>query len=198
MYREFRRIGRDLFLSGLITSHGGNLSVRLGDRIFITRRGAMLGHLEKKDIIETGLYEDDSGIALASSEIIVHRTIYQKTAALAVVHAHPPYTVVLSLSRDAIIPLDSEASYLLHRVPVLAAEKTIGSAEVANLVAPALQDYKIVVLRGHGTFATGQFLEEAFQWTSSLEAASQIVYLVELAGEKVKEYRKGVAVYQNW
>lgn len=198
MYREFRRIGRDLFLAGLISSHGGNLSVRLGDRLFITRRGAMLGHLGRQDIIETGLYTDDSGIALASSEIIVHRAIYRETAALAVVHAHPPYTVALSLSRDAIIPLDSEASYLLHRVPVLAAEKTIGSAEVARLVAPALQDYKIVVLRGHGTFAAGQFLEEAFQWTSCLEAASQIIYLVELAGEKVKEYRKGVAVYQQW
>ena len=198
MYREFRRIGRDLFLAGLITSHGGNLSVRLGDRIFITRRGAMLAHLGRSDIIETGLLEDDSGIALASSEILVHRTIYQKTAALAIVHAHPPYTVVLSFNREAIVPLDSEASYLLHRVPVLAAEKTVGSAEVAGLVAPALQDYKIVVLRGHGTFATGQFLEEAFQWTSCLEAASTIAYLVEMSGQDFKEYRKGAAAYRNW
>lgn len=198
MYREFRRIGRDLFLAGLISSHGGNLSVRLGDRVFITRRGAMLGRLGRQDVVETGLFVDDSGIALASSELIVHREIYRETSALAVVHAHPPYTVALSLSREAIVPLDSEASYLLHRVPVLAAEKTIGSAEVARLVAPALQDYKIVVLRGHGTFAVGQFLEEAFQWTSTLEAASQILYLVETGGEQVKEYRKGVAVYRQW
>ncbi|MBC7335568.1 MAG: aldolase [Clostridia bacterium] len=198
MYREFRRIGRDLFLAGLITSHGGNLSVRLGDRLFITRRGAMLGRLKRGDVIETGLEEDDSGIALASSEVVVHRAIYRETAALAVLHAHPPYTVVLSLSRDAIVPLDSEASYLLHRVPVLAAEKTIGSAEVAGLVAPALRDYKIVVLRGHGTFATGQFLEEAWQWTSCLEAASMIVYLAELSGEKIKEYRRGTADYAHW
>jgi L-fuculose-phosphate aldolase len=99
---------------------------------------------------------------------------------------------------DAIVPLDTEGSYALHRVPVLAAEKTVGSAEVANLIAPALQDYKIVVLRGHGTFATGQFLEEALQWTSCLEVASTIVYLAQLAGEKIKEYRKGVAAYQRW
>lgn len=198
MFREFKDIGRDLFLSGLVSSHGGNLSVRLGDRIFITRRGAMLGHIRRSDIVETGLRENDSSIALASSEIGVHRAIYLQTAALAIVHAHPPHAVVLSLGRDDIVPLDSEGSYLLHRVPVLAAEKTVGSSEMARLLAPALTDHKIVMLRGHGSFATGQFLEEAFQWTSSLEASSAIVYLAELAGGKIKEYRKGVSDYNSW
>ncbi|HEX9976514.1 MAG TPA: hypothetical protein VGA82_04610 [Dehalococcoidales bacterium] len=40
MLEEFQRIGRDLFLSGLASSHGGNMSVRLGDRLIITRRGS--------------------------------------------------------------------------------------------------------------------------------------------------------------
>jgi L-fuculose-phosphate aldolase len=158
----------------------------------------MLGRLSRRDLVETGIYANDSGIALASSEIVVHRAVYRRTAALAVLHAHPPYTVALSLNRDAIVPLDSEASYLLHRVPVIAAEKTIGSAEVASLVSAALQDYPIVVLRGHGTFAIGQFLEEAFQWTSCLETASKICYLVEAAGMELKEYRRGTHTYETW
>ncbi|MGB9885528.1 MAG: aldolase [Moorellales bacterium] len=198
MLGEFQRVGRDLFLTGLVSSHAGNLSVRLGDRIVITRRGARLGHLRRHDLVETGLYEDDSGIALASSEIRVHRAIYQETSALAVVHAHPPFTVTLSLTREAVVPVDSEASYLLHRVPVLSAEKTIGSAEVAALVAPALRDYKIVILRGHGTFAVGQFLEEALQWTTCLEAASKVLYLLELSGQERREYRQGVKSYERW
>jgi len=149
-------------------------------------------------VLETGLFENDSGIALASSEIRVHRAIYQETSALAVVHAHPPYTVVLSLTREAIVPVDSEASYLLHRVPVVSAERTIGSGEAAALVAPALRDYKIVVLRGHGTFAVGQFLEEALQWTTCLEAASKILYLLELSGKEKREYRRGAEGYERW
>ncbi len=32
------------------------------------------------------------------------------------------------------------------------------------------------MVRGHGSFAVGQMLEEAFQWTSSLEASCKALY----------------------
>lgn len=200
MIDQFIKIGKDLFQAGIISSHGGNLSVRLGDRVLITRRGSMLNHLEEKDIIETGLNTNDSGILLASSEVGVHRAIYRNTTALAIVHAHPPYATVLSLTRDEIIPIDSEGSYLLKRVPVLTTEHTVGSAEVEKLAPEALQNYKIMMLRGHGSFATGQYLEEAFQWTSSLEESSKMVYLFENMknAPDLKEYRKNSDNYNSW
>ena len=103
MLEEFQRIGRDLFLSGLVSSHGGNMSMRLGDRLVITRRGLQLGQITAEDIVETGLYEDDSNIMLASSETPVHRAIYLNTAALAVVHAHTKAAIALSLLEDEIV-----------------------------------------------------------------------------------------------
>ena len=72
---QFRSIGRDLFLAGVISSHGGNLSVRQGDRILITRRGSMLAQLEERDIIETGLEENDANVMLASTEIGVPKMV---------------------------------------------------------------------------------------------------------------------------
>lgn len=198
MYDMFREIGRDIFLSGLISSHAGNMSVRMGDRIIITRRGSMAGRLKPSDLIETGLEKDDAMITLASSELIVHRAIYKATSALAIVHAHPPHAVALSLVDDQIVPVDSEGSYLLHRVPVVSAEKTIGSADVAGVVAPALRDHKAVVLRGHGSFVIGELLEEAYMLTSSLEFSSRILYLVRGLGECVKEYRKGAESFKSW
>ena len=115
MLDQFQRFGSDLFYRGLTSSHGGNMSVRMGDRIIITRTGAMLAHLTAHDLIETGLEEDDSNIMLTSSEIIVHRAIFQKTSALAIVHVHPPYAVAQSMCvEDAIIPIDSEGSYLFR------------------------------------------------------------------------------------
>ena len=54
MLEEFQRIGRDLFLSGLVSSHGGNMSVRMGDRVLITHRGSQLGQITAEDIVETG------------------------------------------------------------------------------------------------------------------------------------------------
>jgi L-fuculose-phosphate aldolase len=174
------------------------MSVRVGDRLVITRRGSMLGRLRPEDLIETGVERDDSGIAMASSEIVVHRAVYQRTAAQAILHTHPPHGVVLSLELEEIIPIDSEGSYLLHRVPVVATEKTVGSGEMAEVISSALCEYKACMLRGHGLFATGHLLEEAYQWTSAFEASARILYLARVAGIAPVEYRRESDRYGTW
>jgi L-fuculose-phosphate aldolase len=198
IYEQFRDIGRDMYVDRLISSHGGNISLRFGDRVIIKRRGAMLGQLKPHDLIETGLERNDSNVVLASTELIVHRAIYLATPALAVVHAHPRTAVAFSLSRDEIVPIDNEGSYLLKKVPVVAVEMASGSPQMAQAVAEALKEYKIVMLRGHGSFATGQTLDEAFQWTSALEECCQIILAAKLINEPFVEYRKMSDDYGKW
>lgn len=198
LYEEFRDIGRDIFVTGLTSSHGGNMSVRVGDRVIIKRRGAQLGRLRAEDFVETRLYSKDSGITRASTELIVHRTIYQKTSALAIIHSHPRTAIALSLSREAIIPIDVEGSYLLHKIPVIEAEYASGSQDLADLVADTLKEYKIVMQHGHGCFSIGQTLEEAFHWISALEEASDIILETHLLGEERVEYRKHTESYSKW
>ncbi|MCL6635325.1 MAG: aldolase [Peptococcaceae bacterium] len=188
MLKEFQKIGRVLFLTGLNNSHSGNLSVRRGDRIVITRRGSMLGHLGERDLIETGLEKDDGNSIMASTELGVHRAIYRGTPALAVVHAHPVHAVALSLLEDEIIPIDSEGAYLLQKVPVLAVEQAIGSREAEEKLPVLLKEHKIVLVRGHGSFAAGQTLEEACHWTSSLESACRIICLARTLGKSWGKY----------
>lgn len=98
----------------------------------------------------------------ASTELIVHRAIYQYTSALAIIHAHPRIAITLSLSQDEIIPIDNEGSYLLRKIPVVSVELASGSKEMAEKVSEALREYKIIMQRGHGCFAIGQTLEEAY------------------------------------
>ncbi len=196
MHREFSQIGRDLFHQGLNSSHSGNMSIRLGDRLVITRRGSMLGRLKESDLIETGLDKNDSHITLASTEIGVHRSIYKNTSALAIVHAHPVYATALSLVDEEIIPIDSEGQYMLHKIPILSFEHTVGSEEVARVLPEYLKEYKVVMIRGHGSFATGQLIEEAYQWTSSLENISKIIYLTRTLQGDIKE--KKSEKYGQW
>jgi L-fuculose-phosphate aldolase len=198
VYEMFRDIGRDMFVHNLISSHGGNISVRFGDRVVIKRRGAMLGNLKPHDLIETGLEKNDSGVALASTELIVHRAIYKATPALAVVHAHPRRAIAFSLSRDEIIPIDNEGSYLLKKIPVVAVEFASGSRQMADTIANGLTSYKIVMMRGHGSFATGQTLDEAFQWTDALEECCEIILYAKHLGEEMIEYRKHSESYKKW
>jgi L-fuculose-phosphate aldolase len=198
LYEIFREIGRDLYTANMVSSHGGNLSMRLGDRIVIKRRGAMLGNLKPHDLIETGLEKNDSGVALASTELIVHRQIYKQTPALAICHCHPRTAIALSLSREEIVPIDNEGSYLLKKVPVIWEEFASGTPEMANKLANALQKYKIVMLRGHGSFAIGQTLDEAFFWSSTLEEACQIILAAKAINEPFIEYRKMSDSYNKW
>jgi L-fuculose-phosphate aldolase len=210
MLEQFQTFGRDLFLRGLTSSHGGNMSVRMGDRIIITRTGSMLAHLAEKDLIETSLNDLDSSVMLASSELVVHRAIYKNTSALAIVHVHPPHAIALSMvEEDAIIPIDNEGSYVFRKVPIIQAEQTTGSKEVAKLASAGLREYKLVMLRGHGCFSTGAVLEEAFQWCSSLEEACRVLYMtrmlqlaqvatLSLGGVQAHEYRKHSDDYKKW
>jgi len=198
LYEEFRDIGRDIFLTGLTSSHGGNMSVRVGDKIIIKRRGAQFGRLKPTDFVATSFHGKDSGIVRASTELIVHRAIYEKTSALAVIHAHPRTAITLSLSRDEIIPIDNEGSYFFRKIPVVTVELASGSTELADIVSEALRGYKIIMQRGHGCFAVGQTLEEAYHWVSALEEVCDIILEASLLGEEMIEYRKHSESYEKW
>jgi len=61
-----------------------------------------------------------------------------------------------------------------------------------------LRGYKVIMLRGHGCFAVGQTLDEAFQWVSTLEEICDIILEAKLLGEQPIEYRKRSGEYARW
>ena len=79
-----------------------------------------------------------------------------------------------------------EGEYFLHKIPVIVVERTSGSKELEEEVSKALKAYKGVIVRGHGTFATGRILEEAYHVTCMIEFSCMIRYLVDLTGMKPK------------
>jgi L-fuculose-phosphate aldolase len=184
MFEQFEWVGRDLYASGAVSSHGGNLSVRLaGDRLLITRTGSMIGRLAPEDLIETTLEAaGDDRDAQCSVELVVHRAIYAATGAQAIVHAHSIDTVARSLIEDLIAPLDSESLLRLGAVPVVTSATTIGSAEAAAKLSESLRTHRVAVLRGHGPFAVGSTLEDAYQAISCLEASCRILNILDATG----------------
>jgi L-fuculose-phosphate aldolase len=184
MFDQFAWVGHDLYASGAVSSHGGNLSVRLpDDRILITRTGSMIGRLSRADLIETTLTAcGDARDAECSAELVVHRAIYAATGAGAIVHAHAVDTVARSLVEDRIVPVDSESLLRLRAVSVVSAAKTIGSPEAAAKLSEALKASRVAVLRGHGPFAIGETLEEAYQAISCLEASCRVLNTLDAIG----------------
>jgi Ribulose-5-phosphate 4-epimerase and related epimerases and aldolases len=165
----FERIGKRLFAEHLVGGNFGNMSVRDDTGFYIKRAGA---------------YLDDPGEPVfvpfkgpvpkeASSEYRVHLAVYSTMPYKAIVHAHPPYAIAASLGADEIVPLDSEGEMFCRTIPVVAGAP--GTQGLADAVSRAMAEHKLVVARGHGTFAAGATLDEAFQLTSLAEHSSKII-----------------------
>lgn len=175
---QFQSVGRDLFARGLVSSHGGNMSIRLGDRMIITRRGCMLNCLQEHDLIETGISKNSRSTPLASIDLAIHRAIYRETQALAVVHAHSPYAITLSLTETEIMPGTVEGLSVVGTVPVVGWHMELKPGGPAELISKTLQQQRIIMVHGHGSYAIGQLLEEAYHLTTALEESCHILYLL--------------------
>ena len=167
---DFSLIGRRLFSEHLIGGNFGNMSLRDGeDSFLITRSGSFLDDVG--ELVRVPLFGDVP--PNASSEWRVHRSVYQQTRHKAVVHAHPPFAVAASLVFDEIMPLDSEGKMFSPVIPIAVGEP--GSSELAEDVADCLGLGKLCIARGHGTFAAGKTLEEAYLFTSLAEHACRVI-----------------------
>ncbi|MFH0887352.1 MAG: aldolase [bacterium] len=185
MLNDFDWIGKELLTLGLIGSHSGNMSVRADDKILITKRNSMLAHLKEDDIIEVPLNESSPNDELASRELIVHRAIYKATNAGSILHAHPPYAIAVSITDNRIQPADAEGCHFISAVPVVWARELIGSEDIARLAPQFISNTSpVIVVKGHGSFAIGENLEKAYQWTSCLENSCKVLVFTRLLGHK--------------
>jgi L-fuculose-phosphate aldolase len=176
-WQDISRFGKKAVISGLTSSRFGNISLLEGEKIFITCTGSMLDELDQDQVIEVDLDGPCPQDCIASSETCVHRAVYQGTANGAIIHTHSPYAVALSLlDRDEVVPLDSEGIIFLGVLPIV--EGHFGTNELAKAASFALQDHKACIARGHGVFAAGKSLKDAYTAACMAEHSAQVRYLV--------------------
>jgi ribulose-5-phosphate 4-epimerase/fuculose-1-phosphate aldolase len=159
--------GRAILSAGLVRGTQGNLSVRDGDRIYMTPSGVPYEAIEPDDIVVLGLDgEVLEGELAPSSERRVHLAIYARRGDVrAIVHTHSRAAVRWSdLGRP--LPLDGGA------VPTAAYALT-GTDELAVNAVGALGDAPAVLMSGHGIIALGATVEEARRVADQVEAAAE-------------------------
>lgn len=175
--REFERIGKRLVDEHLIGGNFGNMSVKVENGMYITHTGSYLDM--PGDLVFVPMQGDVPPDA--SSEYRVHREVYRRTRHRAIVHAHPPHAVAASLVIDKIVSRDSEGEMLCPAIAVVHGRP--GTDELAQNVADALCLTNLVIARGHGTFAAGKTLDEAYLCTSLAEHTCQVLALIEHFGQ---------------
>ena len=175
--KDFQRVGEDLMRLGMNSSHSGNLSVRDGGTILITRGGAQLGRIGWDDLVETSLHYRDAAASRASTELPSHRLIYQSTKHRAIIHCHAPYATALSFQTDRIVPDDAEGRYYFAEIPVVEVDNPIGTEEVGLVLAQTLRKGSACIVRSHGLFVAGPGLDKALQLATCVESVCRLAFL---------------------
>jgi len=180
-----RRLG-DLKLVG---AGEGNVSIRLGPRrVLATPSGTNKALLQPHELITTDPEgEKIAGRRSPSSELALHLALYRaRTDVMAVVHAHPPTAIALTLAGiELTAPLLPEVVTALGDGIPTAPYATPSTPELALGVAQTLACHDTCLMERHGAVAVGRTVFEACDRMETVERVAQVVLRAYLLGAKL-------------
>jgi L-fuculose-phosphate aldolase len=176
--KEIASTMRLLYEKSLITPTGGNVSARLSgsSSFWITPTSQFKGHLNARDLIKVTLDGKWSSRTLKPSvETPLHSEIYRiRNDVNAIIHAHSPVTLGVTLAGVEIKPLTPEGVLFVGEVPVVHFE-TPGTENLANAVAQMIKSHQVAVMQNHGVVAVGGNLLEALNRLEIVEMTAHIM-----------------------
>lgn len=164
---------------GLTTCLGGNISCKIGERIFITPSSVDKYSLSPCDIVEL----DCGGKKIAGSfnpsmEYRMHIEIYKRRKDVStVIHSHTFFATLLSIvDKEINIKLTAESAKNVGVVGV-ANYATMGSLELANIVSSVAVNHDVILMKNHGILTVGKDILDAFYRLEVAEYAAKLTYL---------------------
>jgi len=190
LLEQLCEIAASFYQRGYAFGSTGNLSVRVGDQVWITPTGRSLRNLRPEELARLTIEGYPQNGNRASKESPFHLGCYRTAGerAAAVVHLHATQSVALSCLETigGEDPLPVITPYYLMRVAPLAVLPYYrpGSPELAEAVTEAAARHDAMLLRNHGLICLGRTLEEAVDRAEELEESARLFFL--LRGEKTR------------
>jgi L-fuculose-phosphate aldolase len=188
---ELVRIGQLMYQKGFIAASDGNVSVRLdAERVLITPSGLHKGLLEPDDLVVVdmdgrmlGYGRHRSRQLRPTSELPMHLEAYRLRPDInAVVHAHPPIAVALSIAgiplNDCLLP---EVIVFLGLIPTTA-YATPSSEENVRAIREFIGHHDGLVLQRHGSLTVGKDPMQAFMRLETLEQQARMRFMLAQLG----------------
>ncbi len=191
----------------LTTLTGGNLSVMDSEGVmWITPTGIDKGNLTPNDIVRVSLDGSYVGIHPPTSEHQIHHRILKEHPKMtAVLHAHSPALVTMSVLHEVPDTKLMLASWEAVGKVGLAEYAPAGTQDLANYVMSVFNEgYSAVVLKNHAAFlASEKGLVDAYcrfeqlNWNAELQLnASTIGGLKSLTEKQIKAHNKAIKRYE--
>lgn len=185
--REIVRVGQLMYKKGFISASDGNISARLTtNRLLITPSGLHKGFLEPGDILlinTDGQRVGPGSIAnrklKPTSELPLHLEAYKQRPDInAVVHAHPPITIALSIAgipmADCLLP---EVIVFLGLIPTTE-YATPATTESISAIRDLIINHDALVLQRHGSITLGDSPMEGFMRLETVEQNARIAFML--------------------
>lgn len=190
--QEIVRIGQLMYDKGLVVGADGNISARVGrDSFLVTPSGLPKGMLQADQLIvvdgqgrPVGSYLARNRNLTPTSELHMHLEAYrQRPDVNAVVHAHPPTTIALSIAGISMIePYLPETLVMLGEVPT-APYSLPSSSENADAIRELILTHDAIVLQRHGSLTVGRSILEAFLRLETLEQTAKVLFMLAQLGD---------------
>lgn len=180
---ELCEVAASFYQRGYAFGSTGNLSLRLGNEVWITPTGRSLRDLSPCDLACLSLDGQPLNSARPSKEFPFHLGCYRsQPSANALVHLHAAHSVALSClaGLNPLDPLPAITPYYLMRVAPLGLVGyfTPGSPELASAVEHAATHHSCLLLRNHGLITLGASLNEAVDRAEELEETARLFFLL--------------------
>lgn len=189
--QEIVQVGRLMYDKDLIVGVDGNISARLdSDRILITPTGLPKGLLKVDQLLVVDMQGEPLRYLNAqtrglkpTSELPMHLEAYRLRPDIrAVVHAHPPLSVALSIAG---IPMSldmlPEVILMLGRIPT-APYSLPSSEENATAIRTLIRDHDALILERHGSLTVGNSPMQAFMRLEAVEQNARILFMLAQLG----------------
>jgi len=175
---------------GLNIGSEGNISIRRGNKIFITPSGVDIKDLKSNSISELNLDGKNSNKIKPSSEVDLHLMIYKKRKGInAIVHCHSDWATILSCTRRNIPSFHYMVAEFGGENIKCSKYATFGTRKLANFVYEASIGRKGCLIANHGQICFGENIEEAMHLSIALEKLSKHYYFC-LLSQKLEKLSK--------
>lgn len=191
---------RRAYNAKMVPGTSGNISVKVGNSIYISTSGSALGDLTKEDIIELNLdgeivEQNPDRPRKPSSEKPMHIEIYNKRPDIkAIIHIHCPYVTAFAVCKKEMNePILPEFIYNFGAAP--AGAKALRGIPSAKYHLPSSKElaqeiggyfskgHNAVLMENHGLVAGAKSLKEAFYALESIQAYAKTYFAAKFLGE---------------
>jgi L-fuculose-phosphate aldolase len=167
----YRRLGE----LDLVVESSGNVSLRVGNVVFLTPTGIPFYRLRGKEVVVMDLLGNVLSKGIPSSEWRLHISLLQGRPDIkAVVHAHPPFATILACAGKELPVIHDEGRLFFGEKVPIAEWAPPGTWELARAVLDALGTGKAVLLSRHGMVTVGPSLSQALILAEKLEETAKI------------------------